>query len=172
MCWQKIPCEYFLSHIFHAKKAREERALRENWLRFLLLLLLLLLFLLLVVAVVAGGPLDPDYVPAQYPPGIRTEGFISGIVAPLGGGHTRRKIGENWKFYEYWLIGWRKNHISVKCQRYMTFTPPLQQIFIEFTIFSDFSNSALKKILLPVAARPPWDIYIFSSNYWAYWFFT
>ena len=28
--------------------------------------------------------------------------------------------------------------ISLKCQRYLTFPPPHQQIFIEFSIFADF----------------------------------
>ena len=142
MCWQKIPCEYFLSHIFHAKRAREERALRENWLRFLLLLLLLLLFLLLVVAVVAGGPLDPDYVPAQYPPGIRTEGFIPQDCRPSWG-RPCTLIEKNRRKFKILLIlvdrMEEKSYISEMSTIYDFHSHSThQQIFIEFTFFIIF----------------------------------
>ena len=41
-------------------------------------------------------------------------------------------------------MGWSESNISLKCQRHMTFTPPHQQVCIEFSIFANFfSNSAL-----------------------------
>ena len=36
----------------------------------------------------------------------------------------RKKIGENWNFNEYLLMGRSETHRSLKFQRYMTFTPP------------------------------------------------
>ena len=35
--------------------------------------------------------------------------------------------------------------ISLKCQRYLTFPPPHQQIFIEFSIFADFFLTVWKE---------------------------
>ena len=35
-------------------------------------------------------------------------------------------------------MGWSESHISLKCQRYMTFTPSHQLIFIELLFFPDF----------------------------------
>ena len=39
------------------------------------------------------------------------------------------------KIGEYLLMGWSESYISLNCQRYMTFTPPHQRIFIEISIF-------------------------------------
>ena len=36
------------------------------------------------------------------------------------------------------LVGWCESHISMKCERYMTFTPRHQQIFIEIQYFRYF----------------------------------
>ena len=46
----------------------------------------------------------------------------------------RKKICKNWKCNEYLLMGGGGTVINVllKCQRYMTFTWPHQQIFTEF----------------------------------------
>ena len=49
----------------------------------------------------------------------------------------QKKIEENGNFNEYLLMGWSKTHISLK-QRYMGFTPPYEEIFIEISIFADF----------------------------------
>ena len=45
--------------------------------------------------------------------------------------NDRKKICENLNINEYLLMGWSENHISLKCQRFMTLTPAHQQIFIE-----------------------------------------
>ena len=48
------------------------------------------------------------------------------------------KICENLNFNEYMWRGRSESHTSLKCQQYRTFTPPHQEIFIEFSIFADF----------------------------------
>ena len=46
-------------------------------------------------------------------------------------------------------MNWIESHILLKCQRHMTFTPPRQQIFIEFSPFTDF--------LLTVCTGKEWE---------------
>ena len=55
-------------------------------------------------------------------------------------------------FNDYLLMGWSESHISLKYQRYMTFTPSHQQIFIEFPILTDFFltvRGAIKEATAP-----------------------
>ena len=51
------------------------------------------------------------------------------------------KIRENLNCIEHLLMGWNESHpycISLKCQRYMTFTPPYQQILTDISMFAVF----------------------------------
>ena len=52
-------------------------------------------------------------------------------------------IKNPWKFKLHWTFvdGWNESHpycISLKCQRYMTFTPPYQQILTDISMFAVF----------------------------------
>ena len=104
--------------------------------RKLIKILVIVVIIIIIIVVVGGGGgggrppwtgLCSGPIPTRNPHG----GVYPPGLSPLLGAalHTHRKIGENWKCNEYWLIGWRKNHISVKCQRYMTFTvtPPINK---------------------------------------------
>ena len=70
----------------------------------------------------------------------------------------RKNPGKNWNFNEYLLMGW--SHISLKCQRCMTFTPPHQQIFIDNSIFADFF---LTVYFIP-CSDGPWSLIYPCSN--------
>ena len=58
-------------------------------------------------------------------------------------------------FNDYLLMGWSESHISLKYQRYMTFTPSHQQIFIEFPILTDFFLTVRGAIKEATAPPPP-----------------
>ena len=62
---------------------------------------------------------------------------LTKIRIAAGTGTYRNKYLKRWKFQWIFINGVEWKSCKVKCQRYMTFTPPHQQIRIEIYIFSD-----------------------------------